>query len=693
VKFEFNKRSFSIALLVILILAFFLRLAVSCELVINDPTVINPIKYTDMFTYKVYSEQVVEGQYNGVYYYQPFYYAVFLPSIKYLFGLTVLPVILSQILLSVLTIWFAALASAMLWGRRAGIITSLLLAFSSILILYVPFYLIATLQAFWIALIFLLLLKNIKFEQRNIHFQSFKSSIMWGVLGFVIALAILTRGNVWFFIPGVVIAAIIARSKSCETRKKNPPSGVNCPSFGCASSIFSSSASRSNNFLQIHASLLAARFLIFFKRYFPVITLIIMILIPQIPFAWRNSVIQGKLSGPSTAAGAVLSLGNTPESPPGGREPGTGAGAMEYPKTCQFWMSTEKEKSVFGRVFRRLTYDTLPFLELQFRKMLLFWDRREIPNNVAIEYQGSLSNALQISGLIPFDFISLQNTKVQFVTMNIIPTSILLLVFTCAGILFYLMKMLKRSNSITKKSLLFSIKNKLTSHLGIFLLLYFILAYWLGTAAFYILARFRVPILPLCAIIAGGFINYLIYSFSTQKHLFKVGIISLLAFLFVNFGYDYYRYNLEASVLRIIQPNGIFSPLDKKLLIKDNGPQSFGSWGSVEIIENDSIIKKFSISNKELLGKKAMFHIDIYWQAPGSCNLIINGEQYLLNGKSKFKQSYSFPVLVGDDIDMKFTNLDCQIFLLADYQRNYSRTLLNKKVLKCELVSELLIPK
>lgn len=657
-KFELNKRSFSIAILVILILAFLLRLAVSCELVINDPQVTNPGKYTDMFTYKVYSEQVVEGKYNGAYYYQPFYYAVFLPSIKYLFGFTIWPVILSQILLAVLTIWFAALASAMLWGRRAGVITSLLLAFSSILILYVPFYLIATLQAFWIALIFLLLLKNIKFEQRNIHSQSVKSNMMWGVLGIVIALAILTRGNVWFFIPGVVIAAIIARSKSCETRKKKPTSGVN-----------------------------------FFKRYLPVLILIIMILIPQIPFAWRNSVIQGKLSGPSTAAGAVLSLGNTPESPPGGRNPGTGPGPMEYPKTCGYWLSTEKEKSVFGRIFKRLTYDTLPFLELQFRKMLLFWDRREIPNNIAIEYQGSRSQALQISGLIPFDFIPVQNARIPFITMNIIPTSILLLVFTCAGILFYLMGILKRSNNITKNSILSFIINKLTSHLGISLLLYFILAYWLGTAAFYILARFRVPILPLCAVIAGGFINYLIYSFSTRKHIFKVGVISVLAFLFVNFGYDYYRYALEASVLRTIQPNGVLSDLDKELLIKDNGPQSFGSWGSIEMNENDSIVKQFSISNKELLGKKAMFHIDIYWRVPGSCNLILNGELYHLSEKNQSKQSYSFPVVVGDDIEMKFTNLDCQIFFLADYQRNYARTILNQKILNCELVSELLIPK
>ena len=682
-KFELNKRSFSVAILAILIFATFLRFAVSRELVMNDPQVRNPGKATDMATYKLYSEQVVKGEYNGPYYYQPFYYAVFLPSIKYLFGYKIWPVIISQILLSVMTIWFAALASAMLWGRRAGVITSLLLAFSSILVLYVPFYLIATLQAFWIALIFLLLLKNIKFEQRTIEPQNVKSNIIWGILGIVIGLAILTRGNVWFFIPGIVVAIIIARSKSCEKRKMNPTTGVNDSPL----------ASRSNNVLPVNTSLFTGRFLNFLKRYLPLLTLIVMILLPQLPFAWRNSVIQGKLSGPSTAAGAVLSLGNTPESPPGGRDPGTGPGPMEYPQSCGHWLASQKEHSVFSRIFDRLIYDTVPFLELQLRKMLLFWDRREIPNNVAIEYQGSRSQSLQISGLIPFDFIPVQNGKIPFITMNIIPTSIFLLVFTCAGIIFYLMNIVKKSDNPTRNSLISVIKNNVSSHLGISLLLYFILSYWLGTAAFYILARFRVPILPICAILAGGFINYIFYSLSRRKPFLKPIFITFIAFLFVNFGYDFYRYNLEASVYRVIQHKGVVSYLDKKILLKDNGPQSFGSWHPIEICDNDFIAKKFAVSDDKWFGKKATFQIDIYWKVPGSCDLIFNGDLYRLSERSSSKQTYSFPVIVGHDIEMEFTNLDCKIFLLADYQRYHARTKLNKKILHCELVSELLIPK
>jgi hypothetical protein len=33
--------------------------------------------------------------------------------------------------------------------------------------------------------------------------------------------------------------------------------------------------------------------------------------------------------------------------------------------------------------------EPLAFLELSFRKALLYWDAKEIPNNIAVEYNGA----------------------------------------------------------------------------------------------------------------------------------------------------------------------------------------------------------------------------------------------------------------------------------------------------------------
>ncbi|MBQ9774970.1 MAG: hypothetical protein IJW17_02905, partial [Lentisphaeria bacterium] len=66
--------------------AFVLRLFVSSELgAINYGlnSVYSPSKLTDLATYMDLAQQVVKGEYTGVFYYQPFYYAVFLPAIYF----------------------------------------------------------------------------------------------------------------------------------------------------------------------------------------------------------------------------------------------------------------------------------------------------------------------------------------------------------------------------------------------------------------------------------------------------------------------------------------------------------------------------------------------------------------------------------------------------------------------------------
>ena len=62
-----------------------LRLFVSWELLLNDPAVTNPPAETDMATYFALSDGILQGKFPETFYYQPFYYTLFLPFCR-LFG-------------------------------------------------------------------------------------------------------------------------------------------------------------------------------------------------------------------------------------------------------------------------------------------------------------------------------------------------------------------------------------------------------------------------------------------------------------------------------------------------------------------------------------------------------------------------------------------------------------------------------
>ena len=124
------------------ILSFALHLKVCDELLLNDPNVLFPPSVTDMATYKTLASQIANGTYSELFYYQPFYYAVFLARIFKLFGINIYVLILAQSLLSALTLLLAALSAEYLWNKKTAIITALLLLFSQALLFYTPFMLI-----------------------------------------------------------------------------------------------------------------------------------------------------------------------------------------------------------------------------------------------------------------------------------------------------------------------------------------------------------------------------------------------------------------------------------------------------------------------------------------------------------------------------------------------------------------------
>lgn len=467
-----------------------LRLWVACDLAaMNDGVnnMLSPAKVTDMATYIDLADKIASGTYSGVFYYQPFYYVVFLPLIR-MIGVGVWTVAAAQILLGGATIWFAGLIGERLVGRLGGAVAAWLTALSPALMLYVPFHLNETLQTFNLTVLFYLAL--IAFERRRWYW--------WALCGGAAGVAALTRGNAILLVLPIAVLGI--RHAVCDKSRRWK--------------------------IALYAAVFA-----------------ISLLLVELPFILHNTWVTGQLCGPSTASGAVLALGNTPEAPPGGREPGLPAGPMEYPESWHRMMKLQGEGvSVPQQMWDWFCREPAAFLELQFRKLLLFWDGREIPNNVSLYGEGRASTVLSFLEWGPFN---------------------LLLVFAVAGALLMLNR-LKRGEG------------------GVWLLYGFVVVYWMSIALFYILSRFRAPILPLAAVMAGGVADFLTGETLSRQRILAA-VAALLAGVFIScFAYEFYRNNCEAAVMRCVRPLGTcIEGTDGKYWIFDHGPRTFGTWQGV----------------------------------------------------------------------------------------------------------------
>lgn len=694
-------------IILVALAAFVVRLQVCRELAANDPQVSRPANCTDMFTYQSLSEKIVKGEYDGEFYYQPFYYSVFLPVVKYIFGFGVWPVILAQCLLSAFTVCLAGTTAKRLWNSFAGIAAAVLTALSTTLILYTAFHLIATLQAFWLALITYCCVDALS-PSASAFKSSRRRAMVWGGIGLLTGMAILTRGNIWLMVPGIVFAIIAAEF----------------------------TAARSTNSALQRTSLKKS-----FRMVLPAILFLAMTVLPQIPFVWHNTTLKGRLTAPSTAAGAVLCLGDTPESPPGGREAGSGQGPMEYPDSCKAWSAGNSTSKVVRHIIEWALDSPLAFLELQFRKCLLFWDYREIPNNIAIEGDGLRSRTLSTVGLLPTVTVKTPFGPREIIFLNMVPFSAAILILGLAGFLFSIHRLAAKilglqarsntlaatdaNNSEPSRSKVNPNTSDFSRHQRRFLprlpealLLYFVAAYWLGTAAFYILARFRAPIIPLLAVLAGGFLFHVRRLLFRKRELAgKAAATAVVAVLFsggiVLVGYNTYRHNFEAAVMRWARPDGTTVKLrDDTWMLKDNGPATFGGWRSVALKNGATISKRFVIpSNIALKAQPAAtsntnekktsviittLRLPVFWNSPGSAELSVNGEVFQIFSPSTPKpQTIERKIHIGNDgkVEIIVKRLDGELSLIIDAQRDYGRTMLDGHPIDAELVADLLLKK
>ena len=589
-----NVKTFYLPLAILALTATVLRIVMTAQVVATDPFAYDPPAVTDMATYHTLSRGILNGHFPAEFVYQPFYYSVFLPVVKFLLHSQFVSVGIAQSVCVGIIVWCAGLIGAMLRSRRTGLLAAALCAFSTMLFFYVPYALIEIQQAMWFTLLLYFTLRAMK-TGRPLHFA---------VAGLILSFAILSRGNAWCFLPAVGLAFFVAlRRKRFSTRGKAVLTAVVC---------------------------MAA------------------IVIPQTPFAVRNSLATHSLSGPSTAGPAVLTLGNNPEAPPGGLP-------IPYPPTYDEWMDHSAERSIPSRILDWFRAEPLAFTVLQAEKFFLFFDAHEIPNNLQLGVNASKSGVFRIFGIVPTG---------------------LLIALSLAG--FFLSFRRVRAH-----------KGELLPHLFIFL-------YTLATVAFYVLARFRVPVIPLFAVGAAMFVSDLIRTAKAGRRNTRRLLLHFLPALlggayFAWFFYPAYRAWYEPGVMALARPDGVRLETASMLQAHDNGPNYLDGWAATKLDGTVTVSKSFSARGLDLAKySKAYVTATFCTDRPLMLDAVCNGrEDTVLLAQKGLNPVRLGPFPVSPELEFSFSFPGLppdRVLLAVDFQRNYGRTVYNGEVFPAEAV-------
>ncbi|MCP4178561.1 MAG: glycosyltransferase family 39 protein [bacterium] len=381
----------------------------------------------------------------------------------------------------------------------------------------------------------------------------------------------------------------------------------------------------------------------------PAVFLIFFLLIPLMPFIVQNSVSTNSLRGPSNAGITVFGLGNTPDAPPGG---------LKYTEIYKDWVLENNGTDFLKKYFTYIKNNKLSYLDQLVNKLLLFWDHREIPNNTNINLLSSRNTILYIG----------------FVTTPII------IILGLSGL--FLFFPFRKQNSIYLVPLAI------------------IFLYWISISLFYILARFRAPLIPVLSVYAGGFLNYIF--FIKRKSIIRkwlIAIFLILISLYITyFLYNSYCLEFEPYISKKIRPFGTVIKRKKNIQINDNAPKIYDYWVNFNILKNDKIIKKFKLERSNNKRETGKLEILVYAETPSRLKLDVNGKIYNFSLQEGMQKIIIVSPLnynkKNSTFDFKIRVLETtenQYFIL-DKQRHYNRTIINNDIKESELVSKLIIP-
>ena len=389
-------------------------------------------------------------------------------------------------------------------------------------------------------------------------------------------------------------------------------------------------------------------------------------ILPQIPFAAYNTIKTGHLSGPSTGGGAGLALGNNPEASSTGQD---------YTPAFFEWMKKEKAISIPRRIIDRAWKNPGEFLEHKCKQFFYFWSWKDHANNISEEDNASKSFLMR-----HFPFL---------------PTGIIISL-ALAGLFAGLIQ----KYYVQQKDFL--------------LLAGFLLFYAVSIAIFSILARFRLPVLPLMCIAGGIFLKRFFLLHSLKKTF--LFILCLLAGAMVCYGLcPLYSYLLEPAVMRKLLPHGVQVELEDphipnaayknwNLSVMDAGNQMQGGWNTVPVLENLLIRKEFSFEQYPVTGRYGSLVLPVK-SSGGRFSVEVNGSRYhfpalpsgvtvLFLGISRVPLLFTAQTERGGKLSfsMRFYNVEGSHSIFFDIYRDYGRSFLNEQFIPGEFAIRLLLP-
>ena len=283
--------------------------------------------------------------------------------------------------------------------------------------------------------------------------------------------------------------------------------------------------------------------------------------------------------------------------------------------------------------------------------MLLYWDYREIPNNVSL--YGARESSRILCWLLP-------------------GRSLVLLPLGLAGLLLAVVRAYRRRE------------------VKLWLLIGFVAVYWGATALFYILSRFRAPILPLVAVAAGGFAAWFLLRWKRapekRRQLLLYGGGVLVAMFWISSsGYDFYRTHLESPLARWFRPDGVVVAFGGTPYRLDHGPMTFGGWEMIELKPGQKLTKRFA-------GFSAPGEVEwtVLTGKPGRIRCRVNGISRTFPADKPGFAKLRFPVTPKEGgFTVEIVGFTGEHWLFYDAQRDYGRSELDGMPLDGEWIMRL----
>jgi len=224
--------------------------------------------------------------------------------------------------------------------------------------------------------------------------------------------------------------------------------------------------------------------------------------------------------------------------------------------------------------------------------LLLLWNKAEIPNNVALTTFGRPVRASLLHAVILLDFLVIGALGLAGIILGLATRRRRIAVLLSAGC---------------------------------------VIVYCFSIVLFYILARFRMPIVPLLCGFGGYALIWIWQRYRTYRSggpvrpLIAGLTVVAASVVMVGWGFDIYRHGWERTVMRWVRPNGVRVPVGGgETLFKDHGPMSFGGWTPVPAAVVQPVRKTFVIPDDFTAARQMRLRLPLGIRAAGAYVVVVS---------------------------------------------------------------------